>query len=50
MTVKELIEELKKFPPDTEVYYEGGDYADDWRKVHRLSDLNNWGTRGVLVE
>jgi hypothetical protein len=50
MIVKELIEELKKFPPDATVYRDSGDFADDWRKVFRLSDLTNWGTRGVLIE
>ena len=50
MTVKELIETLQKFPQDDVVYYEGGDYADDWRPVHKVSNLNSWGTRGILLE
>ncbi len=50
MKVKELIEELKKFPPDAEVYRDAGDFKDDWRRIYRLSDLNNWGTYGVLIE
>ena len=50
MTVKELIETLQKFPQNDIVYYEGGDYADDWRPVHKVSNLNSWGTRGILLE
>jgi hypothetical protein len=50
MTVKELIEALQKLPQDDVVYYEGGDYADDWRQVHKVSNLNSWGTKGILIE
>jgi len=50
MTVSELIEKLKQLPPDSTVYYEGGEYADDWRRVSRVSNLNSWGTVGVLIE
>lgn len=50
MTVKELIAELQKLSPDDVVYYEGGDHADDWRQVHKVSNLNSWGTKGVLIE
>lgn len=50
MTVEQLIKLLQTFPKDATVYYEGGDYADDWRRVTRASNLNSWGTHGVLLE
>jgi hypothetical protein len=50
MTVAQLIELLKKMPQDATVFYEGGDYADDWRRVSAVNNLNAWGTRGVLIE
>ena len=36
MTVEELINQLKQLPPSMEVYYEGGEYKDDWRPVYRV--------------
>lgn len=50
MTVEQLIKFLQTMPKDDIVYYEGGDYADDWRRVTRVSNLNSWGTKGVLIE
>ena len=34
MTVAQLIELLKKMPQDAVVFRDGGDYADDWRRIH----------------
>lgn len=50
MTVKELIEALQKLPQDDVVYYDGGDYADYWRQVRKVSNSNSMGTKGVLIE
>lgn len=51
MTVKDLIEELKKLPPDAKVYYEGGEYKDDYREIGKAFYEKNmgWGQSGVLV-
>lgn len=38
MTVKELIEELSKFDPETEVKVEGTDPT-DWRYVNDIEDI-----------
>jgi hypothetical protein len=45
MTVAQMITELSKMPPDAKVYYEGGEYKDDWRLVHEI-DLQKHGTLG----
>lgn len=37
MTVAELIKELQQFPVDYEVFYEGGDYKEDWREINKVS-------------
>ena len=50
MTVAELIKELSKLPQGHTVYRDGGDYADDWRRVHKVETLDSWGTIGVLIE
>jgi hypothetical protein len=53
MTVSELIEELKQLPQDYIVYYEGGDYKDDYREVNKVevSHFSMLGTyRGVYLE
>jgi hypothetical protein len=50
MTVSQLIEQLKKLPQDARVYRDGGEYADDWRPVHSVSNLRSWGHVGVLIE
>jgi hypothetical protein len=50
MTVAQLIELLKKMPQDAVVFRDGGDYADDWRRIHSVNNLNSWGTQGVLIE
>jgi hypothetical protein len=50
MTVNELIEQLKKFPPDAKVYREGGDYKDDWRDVSTASYGQVWEKKGVFLE
>lgn len=50
MTVADLIEQLKKFPQDSTVYYEGGDHKDDWRKVQTVSHGEVWEFRGVFIE
>lgn len=52
MTVNELIEHLKQFPPEYEVFYEGGDYLHDWREVRgaEVSHRSTLGTpRGVYL-
>ena len=54
MNVKDLIEQLQKLPPDYEVFYEGGDYKDDWREVRqveiaRRSTEVSWGYTGVFL-
>lgn len=36
MTVQQLIDLLKALPLDYEVYREGGEYKDDWRKVWKI--------------
>lgn len=50
MTVEQLIKLLQTMPKDAIVYRDGGDYAEDWRRVARVSNLNSWGTRGVIIE
>jgi hypothetical protein len=53
MTVKELIDQLKQFPPDYVVSYEGGDYKDDYREVNavEVSHRSTLGTpRGVYLK
>ncbi len=50
MTVAQLIELLTKMPQDAVVFRDGGDYADDWRRIHSVNNLNSWGTQGVLIE
>lgn len=50
MTVEQLIKLLQTLPKDAKVYYEGGDYAEDWRPITRVSNLNSWGYSGVLLD
>ena len=50
MTVSDLINQLKKFPPDAKVYYEGGDHKDDWREVATAAHGHVWEKRGVFLE
>lgn len=50
MTVEKLIEMLKQFPPDSKVYYEGGDYKDDWREIQTVSHGQVWELKGVFIE
>jgi len=50
MTVSQLIEQLKRMPQDDVVYRDGGEYADDWRRVRSVSNLRSWGHVGVLIE
>jgi hypothetical protein len=50
MTVEQLIKLLQTMPKDVIVYRDGGEYADDWRRVTSVSNLNSWGTKGVLIE
>jgi sulfur carrier protein ThiS len=53
MTVKELIDQLKQFPSDYVVSYEGGDYKDDYREVNtvEVSHRSTLGTpRGVYLK
>lgn len=50
MTIKELVERLQKFPPDMKVYYEGGDFKDDWREVRMAQEVHWYGIDGVLLE
>lgn len=53
MTVAELIAELSKMPLDAEVYYDGGEYRDNWRSVYKINQQQH-GTlgksRGVYIE
>lgn len=48
MTVSKLIEQLKTLPPDYEVFYEGGDYKDDWREVNKV-EVSHRSTLGTPV-
>jgi len=48
MTVSELIEQLKKLPPDYEVFHEGGDYKDDWQEVNNV-EVSHRATLGTPV-
>jgi hypothetical protein len=48
MTVSELIEQLKQLPHDYEVFYEGGDYKDDWQEVRNVS-VSHRSTLGTPV-
>jgi hypothetical protein len=48
MTVAELIKELEKLPLDYEVFYEGGDYKDDWREVSKV-EYSHRSTLGTSV-
>jgi hypothetical protein len=50
MTVLDLINQLKKFPPDAKVYCEGGDYKDDWREIRTVSHGQVWEVKGVFLE
>jgi predicted translin family RNA/ssDNA-binding protein len=53
MTVKELIEQLNKLPQDYYVYYESGDYKDDYQEVNyvEVSHFSTLGTpRGVYFK
>jgi hypothetical protein len=53
MTVSELIAELSKLPPECKVFYEGGDYKDDWRNVTKVDVeyFSSFGkSRGVYLE
>lgn len=53
MTIEELIEALRAFPPKTLVYYEGGEYKDDLRPIRKVIDFRNkpvFGTAGVLIQ
>lgn len=49
MTVKELIEELRKFPPDQKVYRQGGEYNGDYRSITYVNKFKDWGTSGVEI-
>ncbi|MGD0986429.1 MAG: hypothetical protein ABR874_01380 [Candidatus Sulfotelmatobacter sp.] len=50
-TVKELIEALKKFPPDAKIYYEMGPYGPG--TIGRAQYVKAWGegdAMGVLLD
>lgn len=50
MTVKELIEELKKHPMDGKVYRDGGQFKDDYVPVLRVKPFKSFGIGGVEIE
>lgn len=50
MSVLDLINQLKKFPPDAKIYYEGGDYKDDWREISTAAHGEVWGIKGVFLK
>jgi hypothetical protein len=52
LTVADLIEELKKLPPDAKVYREGGEYKDDYREVVTayFEKHLGWGLQGVIIK
>lgn len=53
MTVKELIEALKKLPSDQQnmpVYYLGGEFNGDYRKITKLKSFRSWGQEGICVD
>jgi len=50
MTIEQLIEELKKFPPDTIVYRDNGDYNGDYVVVHQVKQLNDFGKIRLLID
>lgn len=53
MTVAELIKELSQMPSDATVYYNAGDYKDDWQEVTK-ADVEYFSSlgkgRGVYLE
>ena len=46
MKVKELIEELKKFPPEEEVRY--GLKKGKWHQMKMIEKIDNWNGWAVL--
>jgi hypothetical protein len=55
MTVSELIKQLQTLPQDYQVYYEGGDFKDNWIEVSNVSVAKratevSWGHVGVFLE
>ena len=55
MTVSELIKQLQTLPQDYQVYYEGGDFKDNWIEVSNVSFAKratevSWGHVGVFLE
>ena len=46
MTVKELIEQLNELPQDYYVYYEAGDYKDDYQEVNQV-EVSRFSTLGT---
>ena len=49
MTVKELIEELKKLPQEGLVYRDGGQYKDDYVPVSKVDNFRSWGLHGYCI-
>ncbi len=49
MTVRELIEELKKLDQDAKVYTQGGEYKDDYRPVSKCVKFRSWGLEGYEI-
>jgi hypothetical protein len=44
-----LIEELKKFPPNTKVYRDGGEYKDDYLEIGSTKQFKYWSISGVII-
>lgn len=55
MTVAELIKQLQTLPQDYQVYYDCGDFNDNWIEVSTVSVAKratevSWGNVGVFLE
>lgn len=49
MTVKELIEELKKLDQNTKVYRSGGQHLDDYTPIGKVLKFKFWGDEGYEI-
>lgn len=49
MTVRELIEELKKLDQNAKVYRQGGEYKDDYIIISRCIKFKSWGEEGYEI-
>jgi hypothetical protein len=50
MTVGDLLIRLQALDRNKNIYYEAGDYKDDYRKISSVSIINDFGKEIIVIK